>query len=526
MKVITGWDRQQVHLLPERIEDYVGADNPVRFLDAFVAKLDLVKAGFRAPKADPLGRGRPGYQAGDLLRLYLYGYLHQIRSSRKLEAECQRNLEVIWLLRKLSPDFKTIADFRKVNAPAFKAVAGEFVQLCRQLELFGGQLLAIDGTKIKGQNAADQNWSQTKLVKQQARTAEKLQEYVQALAQADAQGPALPVQPGAEVLQAKIAQLEARQATIQGRLNGLQETGETQVSATDPESRGMRGAQGHLVGYNVQGAADAKHHLLAVVEVTNAPCDQEQLAGVAQAAKTALALTQATVVADGGYHSNAQIKACQDLGLEPLLPKGKQSSSERAGRYGKADFVYDAAQDSYACPAGATLDQRHRRKDGELVLFTYTNRSACARCPLKARCTESEYRTVSRWEHEASLERMYAQVAAAPHKLAMRKTLIEHCWGTLKWLLRGGFLVRGLVKTQAEASLAHVAYNLKRALAVVGLEKLLLAVKNWRPGAGGAPRPCRRLRIAAGKTRPLALPWLHFGNSAQIFQRRLAGAPN
>lgn len=487
MNFIPGSDRHQTHLLPALIEDYVSADNPVRFLDAFVAKLDLRSAGFAFPKENPEGRGRPGYAPADLLKLYLYGYLHQLRSSRRLEAECHRNLEVIWLLRQLRPDFKTIADFRKANAGAFKAVVREFTRLCRHLDLFGGQLLAIDGTKLKASNARDRNWSQAKLDQQLAQTEARLEAYLQALAQADAAPEPAPAALTPAQLKEKLARLTERKAEIQERLATLKNCGQSELSATDPDSRGMKGAQGHVVGYNVQGSVDAKHHLLVTTEVTNTAADQGQLAGVAQAAKAELEIQKADVVADGGYYKSEDIKTCQELGLEAHLPAVANSPSERAGRYGKADFRYDAAQDAYHCPGGAELKRYRELADKGRKLFAYENRSACGSCALKSRCTQTTHRTVSRWEHEAVLERMTAAVAAAPEKLAARKTLIEHCWGTLKWLLPGGFLVRGKIKVGAEVSLAHFGYNLKRALAVVGLEKLLAALKNFAPqGNAGA----------------------------------------
>lgn len=339
MNWIAGADRQQAHLLPAAVEDYVGPDNPVRFLDAFVNRLDLRAAGFRFPKEDPQGRGRPAYPPADLLKLYLYGYLQQLRSSRRLEAECRRNLEVLWLLRQLAPDFKTIADFRKDNAAAFKAVVREFTRLCRQLDLFGGQLLAIDGTKIKASNAPDQNWSQTKLDKQLAHVQARLEEYLQALDQADAQPAATASAPSAAEVKAKIARLQARQTQIQERLQTLARTGETQLSATDPDSRTMKSHGHHVVGYNVQGCVDAQHHLLVCTEVTNTAADQGQLAPVAQAAKAELEITQADVVADGGYYKSEDIKTCQENGMEPHLPAVENSPSERAGLYGKMNFA-------------------------------------------------------------------------------------------------------------------------------------------------------------------------------------------
>ena len=518
MNFITGSDRHQTHLLPATLEDYVTADNPVRFLDAFVNKLDLRAAGFHFPKSDPHGRGRPAYPPADLLKLYLYGYLNQFRSSRRLEAECTRNLEVLWLVRQLRPDFKTIADFRKDNAKAFKAVVREFTRLCRQLDLFGGQLLAIDGTKIKASNAADQNWSQTKLAKQQAQIEAKLDEYLKAMESADA-ADAPVAAPSASELKEKIARLTERQSEVRERLQALAQSGESQLSATDPDSRGMKGAHGHVVGYNVQGSVDAKHHLLVTTEVTQTAADQGQLATVAQAAKSELEIQKADVAADGGYFKSEDIKACQEMGLEAHLPAVENSPSERAGLYGKEDFRYDTQKDVYQCPNGAELSRRREMEDKGRKVFTYDHPAACAGCPLKTRCTKAEHRTVSRWEHEAVLERMAAAVAAHPETLAARKTLIEHCWGTLKWLLPGGFLVRGKDKVGAEVSLAHFGYNLKRALAVVGLEKLLAALTEWKPQPANGAKQNLALNLATRMNTLLRESRAAVGNWRRHLQR-------
>jgi transposase len=458
-----------------------------------------------------------------LLKLYLYGYLHQLRSSRRLEAECHRNLEVIWLVRELKPDFKTIADFRKDNAGAFKAVVREFTRLCRGLKLFGGQLLAIDGTKLKASNASDRNWSQSKLDKQLGRTEAKLEEYLAALDQADQQAQSEGPGPSAGELQAKIARLQERKTQIQERLQRLAQSRDSQLSATDPDSRGMKGAHGHVVAYNVQGCVDAKHHLLVYTEVTNLPADQGQLASVAQGAKAQLEIGQAEVVADGGYYKSEDIKACQEMGMEPYLPEVENSPSERAGLFGKSDFRYDPQGDVYYCPAGAQLRRRRQMEDKGRILFNYYHRQACKGCVLKGRCTKTAYRTVSRWEHEESLERMAQKVAVAPEKLAQRKTLIEHCWGTMKWLLPGGFLVRGKIKVGAEVSLVHFGYNLKRALAVVGLEKLLAALAEFKPTAGpGAGKSATQasawhaLGLVVARLRTPWRPWIEMANNGGI----------
>ena len=476
MNLIEGLDRKQRHMLPEYLEDYVGEDNVVRFIDAFVDSLDLRAAKFVFPKENSQNRGRPGYHPGHVLKLYLYGYFYQIRSSRRLQAECTRNLEVIWLLGKLAPDFKTIADFRKNNAEAFKAVLRQFNQVCQRLELFGGELIAIDGSKFKGQNAPDQNWSLSKLEKRNARLEQRLEEYVKALEQEDAQPELEVARPTVEELKKKIQAIKEQQQEIAQKVNQIEASGQTQLSATDAESRSMKGAHGHVVGYNVQAAVDAKHHLVICTEVTNAAVDQGLLAPMAQAAKAELGIEKAEVAADGGYFKGEDIKACQQMQMEPHLPEVKNSPSERAGLYGKKDFQYDAQRDLYRCPAGKELHKCREMMDKGRRLFNYDNPEACAQCPLKAYCTQAKYRTVSRWEHEQCLERMAAKVKAEPAKLAKRKALIEHCWGTFKWLLGGGFLLKGLKKVGAEVSLAHLVYNLKRALNVVGLAKLLEAI--------------------------------------------------
>jgi len=476
MNLIQGFDRLQRLFLPECIEDYVDQDNLVRLIDAFVDSLDLQAIGFLFPKQNRQNRGRPGYHPGILLKLYLYGYFHQIRSSRRLEAECRRNLEVIWLLGKLAPDFKTIADFRKDNAGAFKAVLRQFNQLCQRLELFGGELIAIDGSKVKAQNAPDQNWSLTKLEKQKEKLDRRMEDYLKALEVEESQEQPQAARLTVEQLKHKIQLIKEQQQEINHKVRQIETLGQTQLSATDPESRSMKGAKGHVVGYNVQGVVDAKHHLLICTQVTNTGVDQGLLAPMIQAAKAELPMQKADVVADGGYFKAEDIKSCQEMGMEAHLAQVNNSPSERAGLFGKKDFEYDPQKDLYRCPAGQHLTKRREMIDKGRRLFNYDHPAACARCGLRQRCTEAQYRTLSRWEHEACLERMAAQVAAQPEKLAKRKALIEHCWGTLKWVLGGGFLLKGLKKVGAEVSLAHWVYNLKRALNVVGLRKLLEAL--------------------------------------------------
>jgi len=477
MSFLSGSDRQQTHFLPPALEDYIGADNPVRFLDAFVGKLDLLRAGFLFPKESALGSGRPGYHPADLLKLYLYGYLHQLRSSRRLEAECHRNLEVIWLMRELKPDHKTIADFRKNNASAFKAVVREFTMLCRRLDLFGGQLLAVDGSRFKASNAPGKNWTGPRLQRELDRVEGRIDEYLKALEQSDADAQAnSPIVSVAE-LQEKIACLHEYKVEIQQRAQSLAQSGQTQISGSDPDARVMHAAGGgYLVGYNVQAAVDAKHHLLVTAEATNNAADQGQLAPVVREAKETLAIKNADVVADAGYYKAQDIQSCQEMGVEAHVCTPCTSPNAHAGLFDKSAFSYDASRDCYRCPAGAELKRRSHLNDKGRVLQTYTNRKACQNCALKAKCTRSSARMISRWEHEAVLERMEKAKLAAPEKLARRRELIEHCWATLKTILPGGFIVRGLAKVKAEINLAHFAYNLKRAVAVCGIQSLLAAV--------------------------------------------------
>jgi transposase len=336
---------------------------------------------------------------------------------------------------------------------------------------------------VKGQNSPALNWSQRKLEKQLARLEERLAEYMAALEQADRQDGAAEPELDAAQLREKIAQIQASQQGQQAKLQTLARTGETQLSATDPDSRGMKGRQGHVVGYNVQGVADGKHHLLVVTEVVNSAADQAQLQPMVQAIQAEAPVLPKALAADGGYYAAEGIKYCEDQGVAAHLAAVKNSPSERAGLFGKGDFRYQPETDTYRCPAGQELPKHGAGMDNGRRLGHYYNRQACVACPLKARCTKTDYRTVSRWEHEDVLERMQARVAADPEPLGRRKTIIEHCWGTLKWLLPGGFLLKGLEKVKAEVSLAHWAYNYKRALKVVGLPGLMAALQPIRQGA-------------------------------------------
>ena len=460
-------------MFPERLEDYVGAENPVRFLDAFVASLDLHALGFT--KAQVADTGWPPYDPAALLKLYLYGYLHRIRSSRLLEAECQRNVEVIWLLGKLAPDFKTIADFRKDNLKPLRAVSRQFTVLCRKLELFGGELLAIDGSKFGAVNARDQNFNAAKLQDLIGRADARLAEYLKAMDTADASEPSAPALNPAE-LEAKIAVLREKQDWHKELLEQL-DAEQKQISVTDPDTRKMPTAQGMMVGYNAQVAVDAKHKLIAADDVTNEVTDYQQLAEVALAAKANLELKQAEVVADAGYYNAAEVSRCVEQGITPYLPKADTSANTARGLYGKSRFKYDAAKDVYVCPAGAELTYRFATYELGREL-RYYRANGCKGCALKPQCTRNKAnRTITREENEELMEAMAARMAAQPWKFKLRKTLAEHPFGTIKrWFGYTHFLLKGLEKVRCEWSLTTLAYNLKRVLNLVSFEKLMAAV--------------------------------------------------
>ena len=469
----TGLDRSQTLLFPERLEDYVAAENPVRFLDAYVASLDLHALGFA--KAHCASTGRPPYDPAALLKLYLYGYLHRVRSSRLLEAECQRNVEVLWLLGKLAPDFKTIADFRKDNLQPLKAVARQFTVLCRKLELFGGELLAIDGSKFAAVNARDQNFNAGKLQDLIVRADARLAEYLQQLDALDAVEPGGPLPSKSELAQ-KIAALQERQDWHKELLGEL-DAEQKQISVTDPDTRKLPTAHGTIVGYNAQVAVDAKHKLIAAEDVTNEGTDYQQLANVALAAKANLELTKTEVVADAGYYNAAEVSRCVEQGITPYIPKADTSANTARGLYGKSQFKYDATKDVYICPAGDTLTYRFPtfEKGREIRYYRATG---CKTCALKSRCTRNKAnRTITREANEHLMEAMAQRMKQQPAKFKLRKTLAEHPFGTIKrWFGYTHFLLKGLAKVQCEWSLTTLTYNLKRVLNLVSFQKLMAAV--------------------------------------------------
>jgi transposase len=475
MAYIEGHARDQMLLIPASIDDYVAADNPVRFIEAFVDDLDLATAGFI--RSSPKATGRPGYAPGDLLKLYLYGYLNRVRSSRRLAAEAGRNLEVMWLLCGLQPDFRTIADFRCDNRDAFKAVFRAFVSLCRQLDLYGRELLAVDGTRLKAVNSRARNFTRDKLATWIRQADERIDEYLSHLDRADQHesegGPER-----AAALEAKIAKLRSRRQGHAAMLTELVASGESQISLTDPDSRGTATNPKVGVGYNAQVAVDAKHKMIVEQHVTNAGSDLGLLAQTAGAARELLGVDRIDAVADMGYYKGEDIAACEEIGITPYVARPQRGAAVAAGRFAKDQFAYDAAGDFYRCPGGHQLGPSQRtEKNGHRSIF-YANRPACRACPLKPQCTGGAVRRIKRWEGEAVLDRMSARLALRPDILDLRREIVEHPFGSIKqWMNQGAFLMKGLYKVRGEFSLTALAYNLRRAITVLGVPALIEGVQ-------------------------------------------------
>ena len=476
---VEGVGRDQSSLFPAALDDYVGEDNPVRAVDVFVDGLDLRKLGFTG--VDPLAMGRPGYHPATMLKLYIYGYLNRIPSSRRLERECQRNLELMWLTGRLAPDFKTIADFRKDNGKPIREVCRMFVALCRQLNLLSTAGVAIDGSKFKAVNARDKNFTEAKMKRRLERIDESIARYMAQLETADRQ-----TAQGGDVPEAKVKRLNDKIVKLKEevvRLNTindqLQNSEDKQVSLTDPDARSMAtsGKDTGIVGYNVQAAVDTTHHLIVAHEVTNVGTDRSALAGTAELARVEMGAEKLDVVADRGYYSGEEIKSCEDTGITVTLPKPQTSGAKAAGRFGKQDFVYVAAEDVYRCPAGEKLTFRFAgMDDGKLMRRYWT--SSCADCPLKSQCTTGPERRVSRWEHEAVLETVQARLDRTPEAMTVRRSTAEHPFGTIKcWMGATHFLTMTLPKVATEMALNVLAYNIKRVIAILGVRELLVAMQ-------------------------------------------------
>jgi transposase len=475
MGYIEGEDRKQSVLFPEVLDDYISEENPVRFIDVFIKGLNLSELGFE--KAMPKETGRPPYDPGDLLRLYVYGYLNRTRSSRRLEIEAGRNVELMWLMRKLRPDFKTIADFRKDNAQGIKQVCREFTLWCKRLELFGGELVAVDGSKFRAVNSPKRTFTEKKLRRMLKEIDGKIEEYLKQLDQQDQQESG---QRGLspEQLKQKIEQYQQRRAQYQPIKSNLEQSEESQVSLTDPESRLMRVGHGVEVSYNVQIVVDHKHKLVVEHEVSNEVTDQGQLSAMAKKAPETLGVPTLEVVADRGYYNGGEVKACEESGMTVYVPKPNNSSNLKRGLFTKEDFIYEPQKDCYRCPAGKELSYRYQTLEQGRLMRSYAI-SGCRSCELRSGCSINKkgIRSIKRWVDEAILEAMARRIADHPEKVELRKCLAEHPFGTIKRAMNQGyFLMRGLSKVAAETSLTILAYNLKRVMNILGMSKMMQAV--------------------------------------------------
>jgi len=476
-RFIDGEDRMQQTLLPNSLEDYVSQENPVRVIEVFIDELDLAALGFSG--MTPAVTGRPAYHPSTLLKIYLYGYLNRLQSSRRLEREAQRNIELMWLVGRLAPDFKTIADFRKDNGAAIRAVCRQFVELCRQLGLFTRAVVAIDGSKFKAVNNRDKNYTVAKVTGRMEQVDASIARYLRALDRADREE--------SDIAEAKSVRLKDKIAGLRQQMQALKVMEQTvhdapdqQVSLTDPDARSMAtsGKGTATVGYNVQIAVDAEHHLIVAHEVINQGYDRHQLAPMALKAQQATGREQVTALAGRGYFSGDQVLSCEGTGVAPIVPKVLTSSGTKRGLFARQDFIYDAGHDHYTCPAGAKLTKIHRRADHTEDFDRYRHLSACFTCPLRPRCTPTQRRIVKRWENEDVLDRMQDRLDRMPEAMGVRRQTVEHPFGTLKaWMGATHFLTRTLDKVRTEMSLHVLAYNLKRMIAIFGAGPLIAAIR-------------------------------------------------
>lgn len=468
---IEGECRHQRMLFAPSLDEQVGAAHPVRVIDAFVGSLDLAELGFS--KVTTEATGRPPYQPGDLLKLYVYGYLNQLRSSRRLEREAVRNLEVLWLIRRLSPSFKTIADFRRDHPAAIVGVCRAFVRFCRAQSLYGGELLAIDGTKIAAVASRKQVITPKSLDQRLSTLDAKIAEYLAAMDAAD-RSEARQAEPGD--VAAALTALQAKRQALQDQAERLAADGLAQRVIGEPEARLMRAAgHGHHVAYNAQTAVDAKHGLIAAFALTNNGNDHQLLLPMAVRGKEALLAERLTVVADSGYANGEQGQACAAAGITAVVPRPRTANPQDDGFFNRDAFAYEAESDSWTCPAGHRLVCRTR--SATVPIRQYATK-ACADCALKPRCTKSVGRVITRDRYEDARQAMHQRALDDPQWMRRRRALAEHPFGVIKWMMgRPRFLVRGLHNASAELALVVLGFNLKRAIAVRGIPALLGALR-------------------------------------------------
>ncbi len=443
-------------------------------VDYFVDNLDFAELGFN--RVEPASTGRPAYHPSVLLKIYIYGYLNRIQSSRRLERESQRNIELIWLTGRLAPDFKTIADFRKDNGKAIRQVCSKFVALCRKMNLFSQAIVAIDGSKFKAVNNRDKNFTTAKMKRRLEAVETKIASYLAELDEADQREPDV-TEAETEKLQEKISALKEKKQRLKKLETEMLEAPDKQVSLTDPDCRSMKTRGTGIVGYNVQTAVDAENHLIPAHEVTNSGSDRDQLKSMAQKARTAMGSETLEVLADAGYYNGKEILACEEDGITTFVPKPQTSGSKAKGRFGKQDFKYIAEDDEYQCPADQRLTYRFTTEENEMKMRAYST-SACRNCELKAQCTTAKARQIKRWEHEGVLEVMQERLENNPEKMLIRKQTVEHPYGTIKnWMGATHFLMKTLEHVNTEMSLHVLAYNMKRVMTIMGVRTLMGAMQ-------------------------------------------------
>src|ERR1700676_1393469 len=476
-RFVEGAARGQSTLLPECLDDWIGEDNPVRVIDAFVEALNLAELGFAG--VEPEVTGRPSYHPSVLWKLYIYGYLNRVQSSRRLEREAGRNFEAMWLLGRLVPDHKTIADFRKDNGRAIRKVCARFVELCREMGLLANPSVAIDGSKFKAVNNRDRNFTRAKVERRRAQLEESVTRYLSQLDTADRQEPSEALATKTARLKEKLAKLGEEMRRLEGLEARMLAAPDQQISLTDPDSRSMAtsGRGSGVVGYNVQVAVDTEHHLIVMHEVTNVGTDRSQLAHVAKETKAVLEANTLDVVADRGYFSSEEILACEEAGITVTLPKPMTSNSKADGRFGKQDFRYVAEEDIYICPAGERLTYHYTNEENGLVLRRYWT-NACQNCAIKQSCTTGKERRVTRWEHENLLEAVQRRLDEHPEKMRQRRETVEHPFGTIKARMGAThFLMKTLPRVAAEMALHVLAYNLTRVMNIMGVQPLVAAMR-------------------------------------------------
>ena len=476
-RFVEGIDRGQTTLFPECLDDWIDGDNPVRAIDAFVDKLDLFGLGFDG--VAPEATGRPSYHPSVLLKLYIYGYLVRVQSSRRLEREAGRNIEVMWLTSRLTPDHKTIADFRKDSGPAIKQVCVQFIELCRLMGLLTTASVAIDGSKFKAVNTRDKNFTRGKVERRRAQLEKSVARYLAQLDTADRQEPSEELAAKTAHLKEKLVKLDSEMQRLAAMEKLILASPDQQISLTDPDSRSMAtsGRGSGMVGYNVQVAVDTKHHLIVTHEVTNDGSDRAQLAKIACQAKEALGVDELEAVADRGYFNSDEILACDKAGIIVTLPKPMTSNAKAEGRFGKEDFRYLAEEDVYVCPAGQKLSYHCTNEENGLVLRRYWT-NACQSCAIKHRCTTGKERRITRWEHEHVLEAVQKRLDKNPQAMRQRRETAEHPFGTLKMRMGAThFLMKRLPKVATEMALHVLAYNLTRVMNIVGTQPLMAAIR-------------------------------------------------